>query len=223
MNIRSKTNAFSSGRRDALRKCGALSAAPVIAALSRPGFAQAQAYPAKTIRVLIGYSAGGSGDIMARLVAENLRPALGQTVIVENRPGASGNIAAQLSARAPADGYTLFLGSTAEMVINKFIMKDMGFNPEADFLPVIQIYNIPLALVVQAKSPHTSLNQLLAEARRNPGKVSFASAGSGSPGHIAGEMLALKANAPMTHVPYKGAAPALTDLVGGHVSCYLPD
>jgi tripartite-type tricarboxylate transporter receptor subunit TctC len=183
--------------------------------------AQTADYPSRTVRILVGYSPGGTVDAMARLIAENLRQALQQNVIVENHPGASGNIAAQQVARAPADGHTLLFGNPAEMVINKFTMKEMGFNPDADFTAVVQVFNVANVLVVPANSQYKTLAELLDDARRNPGKVTYASAGNGTPGHLAGETLALKAKAPMVHVPYKGGAQALTDVIGGHVNFYF--
>jgi tripartite-type tricarboxylate transporter receptor subunit TctC len=189
--------------------------------LTTSAFAQAAGYPDKPVRILLGYAPGGSADVMARLVAEYLTASMKQPFIVDNRPGASGNIAVQAVARAPADGYTLLFGNPAEMVINKMLMKDLGFDPDTDFVPVAQVFDTPLGLVVPAKSPYKSLADLVAAARREPKKVTFASAGGGSPGHLAGEALALKGNAPMTHVPYKGAAPALVDVIGGHVDCYF--
>lgn len=158
---------------------------------------------------------------MARLIADNLRQPLNQNVIVENHPGASGNLAAQLVAQSPADGHTILFGNPAEMVINKLVMKDMRFEPEADFVPVVQVFNVANVLVVATTSPYKTLAELLEDARRNPGKVTYASAGSGTPGHLAGETLALKARAPMLHVPYKGGNPALTDVIGGHVNFYF--
>ena len=188
-------------------------------AVSTP--ARSQAFPSKPVRVVLGYTSGGTADIVARLVAEKLAGALGQPVIVENRPGASGNIAAQLVAKAPADGHTLLLGATAEMAINRHVMKEMGFNPETDFAPIALGFHVPLALLVPAKSPHASLKDLLEAARRAPGKLAFANSGIGTPGHLAGEMLTLKEKVSMTQVPYKGGAPAMTDLVGGRVEAYF--
>ena len=184
-------------------------------------WAQSGPYPNRVVKILLGYAPGGSADIMARLICEYLGNSLKQSFVVENRPGASGNIAVQTVARAPADGYTLLFGNPAEMVVNKILMKDLGFDPDADFVPVVQVFNIPLGLVVPAKSPYKNLAELVEDARRQPKKVTFASAGGGSPGHLAGEALALKTKAPMTHVPYKGAAPALVDVIGGHVDCYF--
>ena len=205
------------------RKIGivALAAALLSGVLAIPAAAQTKGYPDKPVKILLGYPPGGSADVMARLIADTLREALRQPVIVENRSGASGNIAAQAAARAAPDGYTLLFGNPAEIVINKLSMKDMGFDPDTDFVPVVRVFNIPLALVVPAKSPYHSLADLVAAARSNPGKVNYASAGSGSPGHLAGETLAFRTKTSMTHIPYKGAGPALTDVIGGHVDFYF--
>lgn len=199
------------------RLLAALLCLPLVpaAALAQP------AYPNKQVRIVLGYSPGGTADTLGRIVAERLRLALGQAVVFENRPGASGNIAAQLVSKSAPDGYTLLMGNTAEIAINKNIMKNMGFDPDKDLEPIAPIYNVSLGLAIPAKSPYGSLQDLLAAAKKEPGKVTFASAGSGSPGHLAAEALALKAKVKMTHVPYKGAAPALTDVMGGHVDSYF--
>ena len=209
------------GRRGVVCGIGALAAGSMLASLSGRALAQIAGYPNRTVRILVGYSPGGTVDAMARLIADNLRAPLRQNVIVENHPGASGNIAAQAVARAPADGHTLLFGNPAEMVINKFMMKDMGFDPDADFAPVVLVFNVANVLVVPANSPYRTLVELLDDARRNSGKVTYASAGNGTPGHLAGETLALKARAPMVHVPYKGGSQALTDVIGGHVNFYF--
>jgi tripartite-type tricarboxylate transporter receptor subunit TctC len=190
-------------------------------ALPAPLFAQSQGFPSRPVRVLLGYTPGGTADIVARILADKLTGALGQPVVVENRPGASGNIAAQLAAKSAADGYTLLLGATAEMAINRHVMKEMGFNPESDFAPVALGFHVPLALLVPAKSPYASLKDLLDGARREPGKLTFANSGSGTPGHLAGELLTRREKVTMTQVPYKGGAPAMTDLIGGRVDAYF--
>lgn len=183
--------------------------------------AHAQTYPAKPIRILLGYSTGGTADNLGRVIAERLSQRLGLGVVIENRPGASGNIAAQAVAKSAPDGYTLLFGNTAEMAINKHVMKDMAFNPDADFAPIVLIHNVPLGLIVSAKSPHASLKDLLDSARREPGKLSFANSGNGSPAHLASEMLMSRAGVKMVQIPYKGAAPALVDLIGGRVDAYF--
>lgn len=208
------------GAAAALRLFAVLAATLWTAALASPAAAQS-AYPDHTVKMLFGYPPGGGADIIARLCAESLREGLHQAVIVENRPGATGNIAAQAAAHAPADGYTIFFGTAAEIAINKQVMKDMGFDPDTDFAPVVLGFNVPLALVVSAKSPYHSLADLIAAARLHPGTINYASSGSGTPGHLAGETLAFRTGTKMTHIPYKGGGPALTDIIGGHVDFYF--
>ena len=186
-----------------------------------PATAQPSPYPDHAIRMLFGYPPGGGADVIARLCAESLREGLQQPVVVENRAGATGNIAAQLAARAPADGYTIFFGTAAEIAINKQVMKDMGFDPDADFTPVVLGFNVPLALVVSTASKYETFADLIAAARARPGTINFASSGNGTPGHLAGEILAKRTQTRMTHIPYKGGGPALTDVIGGHVDFYF--
>jgi tripartite-type tricarboxylate transporter receptor subunit TctC len=190
-------------------------------ALPHDGFAQSGGYPSRPIRIVAGYAAGGSADVSARIVADALRQALGQNVVVENQPGAAGNIAAQAVSRAAPDGYTLLLGNTGEMSVNKFLIKDMGFDPDADFAPIALAYNITHVVAVPAKSPYKTLGDFLADARANPGKVKYASAGIGTPGHLAGETLALKTRTTLVHVPYKGGGQAVADLIGGHIDSHF--
>lgn len=210
----------SPARRALMKNAALLSAAALVPHLS--AFAQGETnYPEKPVRVLLGYPPGGSADVMTRLIADTLSARLNQPFIVENKPGASGNIAAQQAAQASDDGYTLLFGNPAEMVINALLTNDMRFNPDKDFMPVVRVFNIPLALVVPANSPYQSLADIIAEAKQNPNTVTFASAGAGSPGHLAGEALAFESKVRMTHVPYKGAGPALTDVIGGHVQSYF--
>jgi tripartite-type tricarboxylate transporter receptor subunit TctC len=181
----------------------------------------AQGYPSKPIRIVLGYSTGGTADNLGRMITEKLTAGLGQPVLIENRPGASGNIAAQIVSKAAPDGHTLLFGCTAEMSINQHLMKNMGFNAEADFVPVVLIHNVPLGLIVSSKSSYASLKDLLDRARREPGKLAFANSGNGSPAHLAVEMLMSKSGVSMTQIPYKGAAPAMVDLLGGRVDAYF--
>jgi len=204
-----------------LRRTVLVLAALLLAIVADAAFAQSKDYPDRTIKMLFGYPPGGGADVIARLCAESLHDGLHQPVIVENRAGATGNIAAQAAAHAAPDGYTIFFGTAAEIAINKQVMKDMGFDPDTDFVPVVLGFNVPLALVVSTKSSYTSLAQLIDDAKRNPGKINYASSGSGTPGHLAGEMLAFRTGTRMTHVPYKGGGPALTDIIGGHVDFYF--
>jgi tripartite-type tricarboxylate transporter receptor subunit TctC len=181
----------------------------------------AQSYPDRPIHMIVAYSAGGTGDVVARILSDKLGTALGTSIIVENRAGASGNIGARTVATAAPDGYTLLLGQTGEISINQHWMKDTGFDPDKDLQPVALASVVALALVVPANAPYSTMAEYLAFLKS--GKPStFASAGTGTPGHFAGELLKLRTKANMTHVPYKGAGPALNDLVGGHVDMYFP-
>jgi len=190
-------------------------------ALLAPLAAAAQSWPQKPIRIVLGYSTGGTADNLGRMMTEKLSAALGQSVLIDNRPGASGNIAAQIVSKAPADGYTILFGCTAEMSINQHLMKDMGFNADTDFVPIVLTHNVPLGLIVSAKSPYQSVKDLIEAAKREPGKLSFANSGTGSPAHLAVEMLTLRSGTNMVQVPYKGAAPALVDLLGGRIDAYF--
>ena len=176
---------------------------------------------ARPIHMIVAYSAGGTGDIVARILSDKLGTDLGQSIVVENRAGASGNIGARTVANATPDGYMLLLAQTAEISINQLFMKDVGFDADKDLQPIALASVVPLALVVPAKAPYSTMAGYLAFLKS--GKPStFASAGTGTPGHFAGELLKLGTKANMTHVPYKGAGPALNDLVGGHVDMYFP-
>ena len=183
---------------------------------------RSQAFPAKPVRILLGYTPGGSTDILARVVADKLTASLGQPVVVENRPGASGNIAAETVARAVPDGHVLLMGATAEMGINRHVMKDMPFNPDTDFAPIAFGFHVPLGLLVPgSRATPATLKEFIATARRTPGKLTFANSGNGTPGHLAGEMLAFREGVSFVQVPYKGAAPAMLDLIAGRVDAYF--
>jgi tripartite-type tricarboxylate transporter receptor subunit TctC len=191
--------------------------AAVLAAAAIP--VHAQTYPTRGVRLVVPYAAGGTGDIVARLIGEKLAVALGQSVVVENRPGASGAVGAQSVATAAPDGYTLLVGQTGEIAINPHWGKGTGYDPDKDLQPIALASVVPLALVVQGKARYSTVVEMLRlSAERG---LSFASAGAGTPGHFAGELLRLKAQAKLTHVPYKGAGPALNDLIGGHVDMFF--
>jgi tripartite-type tricarboxylate transporter receptor subunit TctC len=191
------------------------------AALAVPLLAQAQPFPSKTVHLVVAYSPGGTGDVVARVIADKLGPALGQTVVVENRAGASGAIGAQAVLNAPADGHTLLVGQTAEIVVNQYWIKGLTYDP-ANLLPVALATVVPLALSVPGNAPYSTLADMLKALSSSPRKFSFASAGTGTPGHLAGEYLSAKLPGKLVHVPYKGAGPALNDLIGGHVDMYFP-
>jgi tripartite-type tricarboxylate transporter receptor subunit TctC len=186
------------------------------AALTSP--ALAQDYPTKPITIVVPFSPGGGVDTMARLLAEKLRSSLGQQVIVDNKPGASGMLGALAVVRAPADGHTLLLGSAGETAINPLIYKaKMQYAPEKDLAPVTAVVRVPNVLVAAATVPFKTLDELVAHAKKNPGKVSYASSGVGNPQHLNGELLKEMAGIFMVHVPYRGASGQLIDVAAGNV------
>lgn len=176
----------------------------------------AAAFPEKPIKLQVGYAPGGSADTLARLVGQAMGQQLGQPVIIENRPGASGNIAASYVARSAPDGYTLFLGSNAT-AINMTLYHGLTFDLRKSFAPIGMIASFPNMIVVNPSLPARNLKEFISYAQRNPGKLNFGSSGTGSSTHLAGVLFGLQAKVTMTHVPYKGSAPALTDLMGGQI------
>ncbi len=178
--------------------------------------AQDSAYPIKPIRILVGYAPGGATDIVARSVAIKMQETLGQPVIVENRAGASSNIASEFVARSSPDGYTLLLGTIANAT-NMTAYKNMGYDTLRDFVHITQFMTAPSVLTTHPAVPAKNLKELIAVAKQNPGKLAFSSSGNGGSPHLAGEMLKMRANIDLIHVPYKGAAPAIADLLGGQV------
>ena len=195
-------------------------AAALLAASGRAAKAQ-DAYPAHPLIVTVPYAPGGQGDVFARLLGDRLGAALKQTVVVENRPGASGTVGTRQVARAQPDGYHLLLGQTGEMAVNPFVMRNLGYDPQRDFTAVALVGDSPLVLVVPAASPHADVAALVEAARAKPGTVTYASSGTATPGHLAAAALALATQARMVHVPYKGAGQAMTDLLGGHVDFFF--
>jgi len=183
--------------------------------------AQAQTYPVKPIRIISPYTAGGLGDLVPRAIGAGLTEALGQQVLVENRPGASQAIGMQLVAKSPADGYTLVYGSVTSLAINPAVTKDLPYDPIKDFAPLSLCVTTPLFLVVHPSVPAKNVKELVALAKRQPGKLTFASGGNGSSNHLAGELLKLLAGVDLLHVPYKGAGPAMIDVMAGHVDMML--
>ncbi|GHC70278.1 MFS transporter [Pseudorhodoferax aquiterrae] len=182
------------------------------------GPAAAQAYPNKPITMIVPFSAGGTTDILARIVGQALSTELGQSVVIDNRAGAGGNIGGQLAARAPADGYTLFMGTVGTHAINEALYKKMPFNPIKDFAPLSRVANVPNLLVAHPAQPFKTVPELIAYAKANPGKVNFGSSGSGSSIHLSGELFKSMAKVDMVHIPYKGSAPAVNDLLGNQIA-----
>jgi tripartite-type tricarboxylate transporter receptor subunit TctC len=180
-----------------------------------------QTYPSRQIRLIVGFPPGGTGDILGRIIANQLAIELGQSVVVENRAGAGGTIAARDIVNAVPDGYMLEVGQTPEIAVNPYFMKDVAYDPLKDLQPIALAGVVPLALVVPANSPYSTVAQWAA-ALRSGQALTFASAGVGTPGHIGGELLKLKLDPKLVHVPYKGAGPAMNDVAGGQVDFYFP-
>lgn len=178
-------------------------------------------YPANPVRIVVPYSPGGGTDIVARIIAQKLTEAWGQQIVVENRPGASGMIAGAFVAKAAPDGYTLLMGYTGDVAINQSLFKKMTFDPVKNFTPVALAAMAPMIFVVHPSLPAHNVKQVIALAKARPGQLVYASAGVGQPGHLAFELLQHSAKIQLTHVPYKGGAPAVTDLVGGHVMMFF--
>ena len=191
----------------------------LLAALgATPCAAFAQAYPTKAVRLIVPFPPGGAVDILGRAIATRLTEQLGQQVVIENRAGAGGALGGEMAAKAAADGYTLLMGSTTTMSINQYLYTKLPYDPARDFVPVTLVAFVPHVLVAGPAAPAQTLRDFIAYAKANPGKVNYASAGNGTPHHIAGEMFKQMAGIDMVHVPYKGTGPALTDLVGVQVS-----
>jgi tripartite-type tricarboxylate transporter receptor subunit TctC len=178
--------------------------------------ASAQSYPTRPARWLVGYPAGGSADIVARLIGQYLAEKLGQPFVIENRPGAGNNLATEVAVRAPADGYTLLLVNPAN-AINATLYDKLNFNFLQDIAPVANFMRVPNVAVVHPLVPAKTIPELITYAKANPGRINMASSGIGVPSHVAGELFKMMAGVDMVHVPYRGSAPALTDLLGGQV------
>ena len=179
--------------------------------------ASAQTYPSKPITIVIGYTPGAVSDLAARTLSDGLNQAWGQPVIVDNRPGSGSNIAAGYVARAPADGYTLMVGTDATLTSNVFLYKHTPFDPVKDFAPIINAGANIICLAVNAELPIKTVTDLIAYAKKNPGRLSYGTSGVGSPHHLSGELLRQKAGIEITHIPYKGGGAAVNDLLGGHI------
>ncbi|MDH1289836.1 tripartite tricarboxylate transporter substrate binding protein [Comamonas terrigena] len=199
---------------------GGLWGTRALAQTAAPGLA---GWPRQSIRWLVPYPPGGGTDVLARTVAEAMRPALGQPIVIENKPGASTNIAAHQVATARADGYTLMSADNAVLAFNEHLFRKLPFEPARDFSYIGGISRFPLVLVVNPAFPVQTVAQLLERAQAQPGGIHYASPGNGSPHHLAMELFKQRTGAQLTHVPYKGAAPAVADVMGGQVPCMFLD
>ncbi|HEY4174782.1 MAG TPA: tripartite tricarboxylate transporter substrate binding protein [Rhodopila sp.] len=177
----------------------------------------ATGYPDKPIRLLVAFPPGGPSDVLARIVGQQLNAELGQSVVVDNRPGAGGNVAAEIAAKQPADGYTLLVANNSILAANAFLYKRLGFNPLTDFAPITLIGRQPNILVVSPSLGVNSVAELIALAKTKPGQLNFGSSGNGTAAHLAGELFRLKTGIDIVHVAYAGVAPALTDLMSGQI------
>ncbi len=182
-----------------------------------PATSAPQPWPSRPLRIIVPYPPGGVGDTFTRVLAQQLAERVGQPVVIENKPGASQIIGAEMAAKSPADGYTLFLGSVTSLAINVRSMKRLPYDPLKDFAPVSLCFSTPLYLVVNPSVAANSVTELIALAKAKPGQLSFASIGQGGSLHLAGELFKSLSGVDMTHVPYKGSAPALADVIGGQV------
>ena len=177
----------------------------------------AQDYPNKPIKLLVPFPPAGGTDTLSRAIAQSISTNTKWTIVVENKPGAGGNIGLDAAAKSPPDGYTIAMGQTANLAVNPTLYSNLPFDPVKDFAPIALISSQPLIVVVSAASQYKTLKDLVNAAKANPGKINMASAGNGTIGHIGGEIFQRRAGIKMTHVPYKGAGPAVTDLIGGSV------
>jgi tripartite-type tricarboxylate transporter receptor subunit TctC len=202
-------------------------ATAAMAGLLCAGAAHAQApapladYPKQAITIVSPFPPGGGNDNVARLIAQELGAITGQSVVVENRSGAGGNVGTAQVSRAKPDGYTLVMSQTSVMAVNPRVYKNVGFDPIKDFVPISQITSAPLVLVTRTESPYQSLKDYLEAARKQPGVVTYATPGNGTMSHLMGALVSKKADVQLVHVPYRGAAPAITDLMGGTVDMLI--
>jgi tripartite-type tricarboxylate transporter receptor subunit TctC len=203
-------------RREAMAGCsGALA---LLAGLP----ARAENYPSQTIRMIVPYPAGGTTDLLGRMIADELQTGLGAAVIVENKPGAGTTIGAEQVARAAPDGYTLLLATSTTLAINKTLYKNLPYDPVKDFTPIALVAGVPFALIINPQVPAKTLPEFIAYAKSRPG-LAYGSAGNGSPQHLGAEMLKSAAGINIRHVPYRGSVPAMLDVIAGHVSFMVVD
>ncbi len=189
------------------------------AALVLCASAFAQDYPGKPVKIIVPFPPAGGTDTLSRALAQSITTETKWIFVVENRPGAGGNIGLDAAAKSPPDGYTIAMGQTANLAVNPALYSSMPFDPLKDFAPIALVSSQPLIVVVSSTSPYKTLKDLVDAAKKNSGRVNMASAGNGTIGHIGGELFQRRAGIKMTHVPYKGAGPAVTDLIGGSVDC----
>ena len=199
----------------------ALAAIATTIAILAPFHAAAQDYPNKPVKLVVPFPPAGGTDVLSRAIAFAIQNNTKWTIVVDNKPGAGGNIGLDAAAKSPPDGYTIAMGQTANLAVNPALYSKMPFDPLKDFAPIALVSSQPLILVVSANSPYRTLKELVDAAKASPGKVNMASSSNGTIGHIGGEIFQRRAGIKMTHVPYKGAGAAVTDLMGGSVDCFF--
>jgi tripartite-type tricarboxylate transporter receptor subunit TctC len=183
--------------------------------------ARSEEYPSRPIRLIAPFSPGGGIDVVSRLLSATLSHDLGQQVVIDSRPGASGIIGSEIVAKAPNDGYTLLMGNVGTNAINVSLFKELNYDPINDFVPIALVARVPEVLIVNPKSPATTVAELISIAKTTPGQLTYGSAGLGSPPHVAGALFAAMAGIDIVHIPYKGSGPALIDLLGGRIDLYF--
>ena len=186
-----------------------------------PMLAAENDFPNKPISFVVAYAPGGQGDVFARLVSEKLSTVYKQSVIVDNKPGVSGTIGTRFAAKAKNDGYTLLLGQTGEITVNRLLVKDMGYDPMKELIPVVLIGNAPLVMLAPVDAPYNTVAEFIQQAKAKPDQFSYGSVGAGTPGHLSAVALGLGAKINMVHIPYKGVGPLLTDLMAGRLQAFF--
>lgn len=178
-------------------------------------------YPTKPVNIVVAYAPGGQGDVFARLVGERLSASLKQSFVVDNKPGVSGTVGTRIAAKSRPDGYTLFLGQTGEIAVNRSLMKDLGYDPLKELVPVVLIGNAPLVMLAPADSPYNTVAEFIRAAQAKPGEFSYGTVGAGTPGHLSAVALGLGAKLNMVHVAYKGVGPLMTDLMTSRLNAFF--
>lgn len=190
---------------------------PALALLFAPLIAFAQAYPTKPVKMIVPYAAGGTTDVLARIMADKLTQGLGQSVVIEYKPGAGGTIGAEAAAKSPSDGYTMVMGAPGSHSTATSLYAKLPYDPVKDFVPIVHVANVPNSIVVHPSLAVKSVPELIAYAKARPGELTYGSAGTGATTHLTGELFALLANVKLTHIPYKGSGQAMVDLLGGQI------
>ncbi len=178
-------------------------------------------YPNKPVTIIVAYAPGGQGDVFARLVSDKLSTQYKHPVVVDNKPGVSGTVGTRIAAKAKNDGYTLFLGQTGEITVNRVLMKDLGYDPMKELVPVVMIGNAPLIMLAPVDAPYNTVAEFIQMARAKPGEFSYGTVGAGTPGHLSAVALSLGAKLSMVHVPYKGVGPLMSDLMAGRLQAFF--